>query len=201
MKITTTLKATLDNQCGAAASTTLGTMLYELQMGDFYLEEGTAPVNGVASQGTLTFSDVVADGQTVTIGTDVYEFDTDASVTEGNILVDVSGGVTASAAVTALVAKITSDGDGTYSAVDGAGDTVVVTAATKGVAGDLIATTETCTNGEWDAVTLGTTTAGVDGTVGTENDIYRDDSYLYVCIGTQTIADNNWRRISIGSVY
>ena len=50
----------------------------------------SAPVNGVAAQGTLTFSDSVSDTETVTIGTDVYEFDTDASVTEGNILTDMS---------------------------------------------------------------------------------------------------------------
>lgn len=166
-----------------------------------YLIEEMTPVNAVASQGTLTFSGVVADGETVSIGTDIYEFDTDASVTSGNIAVDVSGGVTASDAVTALVSAITASGDGTYSGADGAGDTVVVTATTKGVAGDSIATTETCTNGAWDAATLGTTTAGVNGTPGSNNQLAMDGTYLYGCVAENTISDANWRRISLGSAY
>ena len=40
--------------------------------------EGT-PVNAVASQGTLTISGVAIDGETVTIGSDVYEFCADAA--------------------------------------------------------------------------------------------------------------------------
>jgi hypothetical protein len=120
---------------------------------------GGTSVSAAAATGVLTFSGVVADGQTVTIGTDVYEFDTDASVTAGNILVDVSGGATAADAVTALVAAVTASGDGTYSAADGAGDTVDVTYGTTGTTGNSVATTETCTNGAWGAVTL---TGGVD---------------------------------------
>ena len=80
-----------------------------------------APVNAVAAVGTLTFSGVVADGQTVTIGDDVYEFDNDESVTEGNILVDVTGDLSASAAVTALVNAITASDSEPVSAADGAG--------------------------------------------------------------------------------
>jgi len=120
---------------------------------------GGNTVAGVAATGTLTFSGVVADTQTVTIGGDTYEFDTTGAVTEGNILVDVSGGATASAAVTALVGAITSDGDGTYGAADGAGDTVVVTFGTTGTRGNAVATTETCANGSWAATAL---TGGVD---------------------------------------
>jgi len=156
------------------------------------------PVNGVSASGTLTFSGVVADGQTVTIGTDIYEFDTDASVTAGNILVDVSGGVTASDAVTALVASITSDDTVGVCAVDGAGDTVALTADTKGVLGNAIATTETCTNGAFGAVTL---ESGIDGTVGKAWEVKVDASYLYVAVADNTVAGANWRRISVGSVY
>ena len=86
-------------------------------------------------------------------------------------------------------------------ATDGAGDTVVLTADTKGVAGNSIAISEDMANGEVDAQTLGTTTAGVDGTVGLKNQICRDDSYLYVCIADNTIADANWRRIQLGNAY
>jgi len=112
----------------------------------------------------------------------------------------LSGGTDESAAnaVTAIVAAITGDGSAVVSAVDGAGDTVVVTALTKGVVGDAIGTTETLTNGSWGAATLEN---GVDGTVGVQWEILTDASYLYIAIATNTIADANWRRISLGAAY
>ena len=48
--------------------------------------DGT-PVNAVKATGTLTFSGVVSDAETVTIGSNVYEFDNDSSITSGNISV------------------------------------------------------------------------------------------------------------------
>lgn len=161
------------------------------------VQEGT-PVNGVAATGTLTFSGVVADGQTVTIGSRVYEFDTNSSITSGHVAVDVSGGVTASAAVTALVAAITGDTSAVVTAADGAGDTVVVTAKTKGTAANSYATTETCTNGSWGASTLA---GGVDSTLGRDKEIMADSSYLYVSVGKSTVSTTNWRRVSLGSAY
>jgi len=157
-----------------------------------------APVNAVGSVGTLTFSGVVSDGELVTIGGRIYEFDTDASVTAGHVLVDVSGGATAPAAVTALVAAITGDTSAVVSAVDGAGDTVDVTALVKGVAGDLIGTTTDCANGAWGDTTLG---SGVDGTVAEANTSFHYGAYLYIAIAANTIADANWRRVSLGAAY
>lgn len=46
----------------------------------------------------------VSDGETITIGDEIYEFDTDDELTTGGIAVDVSGGATAAAAGTAFVA-------------------------------------------------------------------------------------------------
>ena len=156
------------------------------------------PVNAVAATGTLTFTSTVSDGETVTIGTDVYEFDTDASVTSGNILVDVSGGATASAAVTALVAAITASDTVGVGGADGAGDTVTLTADTKGTAANSFATTETCANASFGAATL---TGGVDGTVGKAFELVADASYLYVAVADNTVADTNWRRVTLGSAY
>ena len=54
-------------------------------------EEGT-PVNAANASGTLTISGVVKDGEKVTIGTDIYEFLSDADQTKtspGNIAVDI----------------------------------------------------------------------------------------------------------------
>ena len=111
-----------------------------------------------AATGTLTFSGVVADAETVTIGTRVYEFDTAAvsTITAGHVRVDVSAAQTASAAVTALVTAITGDVSAVVTAVDGDLDTVVVTAKTtySGAAGNLIPTTKTCTNAAWGGATL-----------------------------------------------
>lgn len=56
----------------------------------------------------LRLASDVADGETVTIGGDVYEFDDDDDFTEGNIQVDVSGGLTPTAASEALVDAIAS---------------------------------------------------------------------------------------------
>lgn len=119
-----------------------------------------ANMESIAATGTLTFTGSVSDGEKVTIGSRVYEFDTNSSVTAGNVAVNVSGGATAPAAVTALVTAITGDASATVTAVDGAGDTVVVTAKTKGSAANTTATTETCANASWGSATL---TGGVDG--------------------------------------
>jgi hypothetical protein len=112
-----------------------------------------------AATGSLTFTGSVSDGETVTIGGRVYEFDTAAnpgSITAGRVRVNVNGGATASAAVTALVTAITGDSSAVVTAVDDTGDVVTVTAKTtySGAAGNLIATTETCANASWGDVTL-----------------------------------------------
>lgn len=109
---------------------------------------------GHAAKGYLSFSGTVSDTETVTIGTDVYEFDTGGGVTGGRIAVDVSGGATAADAVTALVAAITASAVVTVSAEDVTGNVVKVTYDTVGTAGNAIVTTTTASNGAWDAATL-----------------------------------------------
>jgi hypothetical protein len=154
------------------------------------------PVNAVAAAGTLTLTGSVADGETVTIGADVYEFDTNSSVGGGNLAVDVSGGATAPAAVTALVATITASGTEPVSAVDGAGDTVVVTADVAGTAAESIVVATDAGNGSWgEGVTA--LDGGVDGTVGAQGTVLVDTDYLYVAIAENTVADANWRRIAL----
>ena len=79
--------------------------------------------------------------------------------------------------------------------------TQVIQAKVKGVIGDLITTTETLANTVWDDVTLGTETAGVDGTVAVANETCADATYIYHAIAANTIADTNWRRVALGSTY
>lgn len=158
-----------------------------------YHGDGPA-VNAVAAAGTLTFTGVVSDAETVTIGTDVYEFKTSGSAGAGKIKVDVSGGVTAPAAVTALVAAITGNTSSVVSAVDGAGDTVVVTAKIKGASGLAYATTETCANGAWGHAHL---EGGIDGTVGKKGYILVESGKLWIATADNTIADANWQYASL----
>ena len=122
----------------------------------------------VAATGTLTFSGVGLDTQTVTTGSKVYTLQTVLTNTDGNVLI----GANQAATVANLVAAINlAAGAGTtyaaattanthVSAVDGAGDTVVLTALVAGAAGNSIATTETCTNASFGSATL---TGGADG--------------------------------------
>lgn len=108
----------------------------------------------VSAKGTISFSGVVVDGQKVTIGNDIYEFDTNAAVTEGNILVDVSGGVTATLAATALNTAINASATEAVSSVKLSATSVTVIADVPGTVAESIALSETCTNGAWDFATL-----------------------------------------------
>ena len=70
---------------------------------------------GIYPTGTIYIPNAVLDGETITIGSDVYEFDTNASVVAGNILVDVSGGATGADAIAALVTAIAASGTEAFS--------------------------------------------------------------------------------------
>lgn len=110
-----------------------------------------------SATGTLTFTGVVADGQTVTItnsgSSRVYEFDTNNSIINTNVKVDVSAGTSASQAVTAIVSAINND---VSSVVEAVGSGSVVTLYTKktGVEGSDYTTSETLVNGSWSGSAL-----------------------------------------------
>jgi len=172
---------------------------------DSVMEEGT-PVNAVAAQGTLTIDTQLIVGDTMTIGDKTYTFTTDGTAAaEGEIdvgadLADVKtliplaingtdGNNTANTLVTSAAAFVSND--------------LTITAKTKGIAGDQIATTETfdAVTNIFDASTLGTTTAGVNGTPGKQGITLQDATYWYLCISDNSISDANWRRFAVGSVY
>lgn len=72
---------------------------------------GLGTVGGRRCVGYVDFTGNSSDTETITLTddedkTDVYEMDTNSSVTAGNVAVDVSGGVTASESATALAAAI-----------------------------------------------------------------------------------------------
>jgi predicted secreted protein len=123
-------------------------------------------VGTTQATGTLTFAAGVSDAETVTIGTDVYEFDTAAApgaVTAGRIRVDVSGGAGAAAAETALVAAINGNDNSVVTAVgSGVADAVICTAKEYGTGGNAVVTTTTCADGSWGA---GTLASGANSTI------------------------------------
>ena len=103
-------------------------------------------------------------------------------------------------AITALVAAFTAHDTQGVGAADGAGDTVELTADVAGTIGNAITIAETLAN----ATFAGAATAlsgGVNGTVGAKGDRMQDGTYLYYCTATNTTADKNWRRISLGVAY
>ncbi|MFA5758672.1 MAG: hypothetical protein WC942_04845 [Clostridia bacterium] len=114
-----------------------------------------------AATGTLSFTDVVSDGEVVVIGDDTYEFDTNDSVTDGNIQVFVGANTDAPSAIIALVAAVEAAGTEEVSAVDGDGNTVVVTGNYHRFADNSIATTTTCAKASWGAEHL---ESGADAT-------------------------------------
>ncbi len=83
-------------------------------------------------------------------------------------------------------------------AVDGSGDTVVITADVAGFSSNTIATTAVMTNGTFGATTL---TGGIDGTIAETSKFLMDESYLYVCLDGNAASQKNWRRVSIGLAY
>lgn len=166
------------------------------------------PVNAVASEGTLTSTGVApSNGDTVTIDTKTYTFKTVLTPTEGEVLIG-----TAAVSLDNLKSAINYTGTPgtdysctaahpTVTATTNTDTTQIIQAKTKGVAGNSIAFLKVAVTLSVDAATLGTTTAGVDGTVGGKGDAALDTTYLYICIDTSTVADNNWRRITLGSIY
>jgi len=153
--------------------------------------DSSAEVTAVADATTVVISWIIPG----TVGDGKVTAESGAQSSWGGNL--AGGGDCAQAdAVTALAALTPR---ALVSLADGTGDTVLVTALTAGVAGDLIACIESMANGAFDDVTLGTKVAGVDGTVGLKGEFRWDSTNVYVCILANTIADANWVSATLAS--
>jgi len=170
------------------------------------------PVNAVAASGKMVSTGTLAaSGATVTIGEVVYTLLTALS-SGATVPYEVLLGANTAATATNLVAAITGGaGEGTtygtgtveHSQVTAEvtdTDDMTVTASTKGTAGNSIATEDTSDQISWAGAET-TLIDGVNGTVGIANEICADGSYLYHCIAANTIADTNWRRVTLGTAY
>ena len=164
---------------------------------------GTA-INGATSQGTLTIDTQPLADDTMTIGTKVYTFVTDETATADG---EIDVGADLADAKVQIVAAINGTDHNTASTVVTAAafatNDCVLTAIAGGVVGDSVATTETfdAVTNVFDAATLGTTTAGIDGTAGRDGEQLIDATYLYVSIDVSTIGVGNWRRMALGSAF
>ena len=167
---------------GADAETvTVQGRVYELDTHDAETITGDVRVDvsggsTVKSQGTLTLNSNPGDAETVTIDGKVYTLELVLTDVDGHVLIGGTASITLDNLIDAINLGAGAGTDyaaattlhPTVSAAAGAADTMVATAKEGGTAGDAIATTEGLVDvaSTWDAGTLGTTTAGVDPTVG-----------------------------------
>lgn len=166
----------------------------QVEAGSLLVIPSGTVVTPVKAQGTLTFSGSVSDGETVTIGGAVYEFDTNGETAQGHIAVDVSQGATASDAVAALVGAIGANDASVVTAEAGTGDTVVVTAVVPGTEGNKIKVSTDAANVGWAKATLA---GGVDGTVAKKGTIMFDENYVYVAVDDCTETVSNWKKATL----
>jgi len=118
-------------------------------------------VANIAAQGTITMAGIAVANETFVIDTQTFTWKAARGIAG-----EVTIGANAAEAVTNIVTAVTAD-LATVTAVDGAGDTVVITAVTaKGTAGNGVVLTEASTNMTVNGSgTLGATTAGVDAVI------------------------------------
>lgn len=145
-------------------------MANSLGIPEVTLTEIIAGVEGVHAQGTLTVDTQVTADNTITVGATTYTFKAGATAVAGQIGI----GADVAACKLAIVAAINgSDGfngsNASASAAAFVGDDCVLTAKAIGTVGNAVVTTSVFTTGTnlFDAVTLGTTTLGVVGSVST----------------------------------
>lgn len=165
------------------------------------------PVNAVNATVVLTSDNTnVSDGDTVTVGSQVYRFKN--TIAQIN---DVLIGADADASLTNLKKAINGEAGAGTNYYTGtpvntnvscgvvSSHTVTLTALTAGTAANSIATTETSSHLSFATATL---LGGVDGTVAlTAFEMYADASYLYIASAANTVSGKNWRRIALGSAY
>lgn len=176
----------------------------------FSPKSGT-PVNAVAASKTLTISGDVLEGETITIGSSVYEIDSDGVVSGSNIAVDVSGGASA-AGGTLTMSGVGIDGEtatinGRVYELDAdssiTGDvTVDISGGTKVQSTGTLTLTGTVADGE--TITVGTEVYEIDtdGVVSGSNIAVDVSSFATASQGTLTLggsAPSNNETITVGT--
>lgn len=153
------------------------------------------PIQAVFATGTFTYTGSVVDGQTLTIGDEVYEADTDGDgVTGTNIAFATSFGATGSTSIIdGLVARINASGVNCTAVTGGTGRVLTVEWKVTGQAG--AAGQVHCSaslTGVWTATSL----IGTDGTVAAEGTVSVDGDYLYFTKDDNKVGDQNWFKVT-----
>ena len=142
-------------------------------------------------------------GKNYTFASTVGEDPTDEYVTD--VKVATAGAASMDDIAAALVVALELDTTNFSAAsVSSTGAVVTLKAKTKGTSGNaityvnhlLVAGDITATG-----ITSGLFTGGIDGTIATAYQLMSDASYLYYAVAVNTVADTNWRRISLGSAF
>ncbi|HAN09086.1 MAG TPA: hypothetical protein DCP90_00550 [Clostridiales bacterium] len=94
----------------AAATGTAGNAITLAKTGAAAVS-GATLTGGLDAVGTVTIAALPVDGETVVVGGETYEFDTDSNVESGNTAVDISAATTVNAVADALAAAINTDAD------------------------------------------------------------------------------------------
>lgn len=159
----------------------------------------SSPRNPHKASATLTFEGTVADGETVAIGLEIYEFKTSGNAGTGKIKVDVSSGVTADIAVVKLKDAINANSALVTAVSDTTDDTVVIEYKSIGTAGNEVIVGTNCTNASWgeDVLTL------KGGSIGTpcpmKNIVVYATPYYYWCEEEGGESTVSWKRFTPAS--
>lgn len=125
-------------------------------------------------------------------------FDSEANLFSGANLITGTDCIALNA-ITALVAAITaSDTVGVTAVADNA--TIILTHDVAGIIGNLVEV-ESQISAATFGVEVTTLEGGIDGTEGIDGETMYDTSWFYVCTDVNTIADKNWRRITLGAAF
>lgn len=161
-----------------------------------------AAVNAVEAAVNLTIGAIGTVGDTFTIGNKVFTVVANATADADG---EVNAGTDKATFQTAVKAAI--NGTDGYNVAHTqvlcgtiAGDVYPITAKIAGTAAHSILVSETFTSPS-NLFSHDHLDAGVDGTIGVAGQTKVDATYLYVCSADNTVADKNWRRISLGSAY
>jgi len=114
----------------------------------------------------------------------------------------LTGGADCSAAnvQSHLVAAVNADTPVGVVASNGSNQDVLLTAKVAGILANDIVLAETMANAAFTGAAI-KMAGGVDGTIGVVGRPVVDATYVYFCVADNTVAGQNWRRVSLGSVY
>jgi hypothetical protein len=156
--------------------------------------EAATPVNAVAAALTTNLTGTNND----------IVFTAKAKGNTGITIAYINPGATHTLSVAVVGRAITVTLGYATGAITSTGDDVKAAIAADSAANALVSTADAGGNdgsGLVTAMAAAPLIGGVDGTIATAGEIRFDGSYLYVAVAANSPADQNWRRVSLGSAF